>query len=123
MNSTLPLEGRDLNPMLQDVGLIFHPPLLYLGYVGFCSVVLAFAVPPCWSIRSSLTGLCIVEAGVLLRGSFNCRDRLGILVGVLRIRLGGWWFWDPVEKCKLVALADIDRITAQQVLPKESSSC
>ncbi|MEZ9071408.1 heme lyase CcmF/NrfE family subunit [Vibrio splendidus] len=102
MNSTLPLEGRDLNPMLQDVGLIFHPPLLYLGYVGF-SVVLAFAVaallvdPIEFDWFAHCRSWCLVAwifltAGIIL-GSWWAYYELG---------WGGWWFWDPVENASLL---------------------
>ena len=102
MNSILPLEGRDLNPMLQDVGLIFHPPLLYLGYVGF-SVVLAFAVaallvdPIEFDRVAHCRSWCLVAwifltAGIIL-GSWWAYYELG---------WGGWWFWDPVENASLL---------------------
>ncbi|MBE8577913.1 heme lyase CcmF/NrfE family subunit [Vibrio sp. OPT18] len=102
MNATLPLEGRDLNPMLQDVGLIFHPPLLYLGYVGF-SVVLAFAVaallvdPIEFDWVAHCRSWCLVAwifltAGIIL-GSWWAYYELG---------WGGWWFWDPVENASLL---------------------
>ncbi|MFA0145161.1 heme lyase CcmF/NrfE family subunit [Vibrio lentus] len=102
MNSILPLEGRDLNPMLQDVGLIFHPPLLYLGYVGF-SVVLAFAVaallvdPIEFDWVAHCRSWCLVAwifltAGIIL-GSWWAYYELG---------WGGWWFWDPVENASLL---------------------
>ncbi|MEZ9894535.1 heme lyase CcmF/NrfE family subunit [Vibrio lentus] len=102
MNSILPLEGRDLNPMLQDIGLIFHPPLLYLGYVGF-SVVLAFAVaallvdPIEFDWVAHCRSWCLVAwifltAGIIL-GSWWAYYELG---------WGGWWFWDPVENASLL---------------------
>ncbi|MEZ8746376.1 heme lyase CcmF/NrfE family subunit [Vibrio sp. 10N.261.49.A5] len=102
MNSILPLEGRDLNPMLQDVGLIFHPPLLYLGYVGF-SVVLAFSVaallvePIEFDWVAHCRSWCLVAwifltAGIIL-GSWWAYYELG---------WGGWWFWDPVENASLL---------------------
>ncbi|MEZ9504002.1 heme lyase CcmF/NrfE family subunit [Vibrio sp. 10N.286.51.B11] len=102
MNATLQLEGRDLNPMLQDVGLIFHPPLLYLGYVGF-SVVLAFAVaallvdPIEFDWVAHCRSWCLVAwifltAGIIL-GSWWAYYELG---------WGGWWFWDPVENASLL---------------------
>ncbi|MDH5928083.1 heme lyase CcmF/NrfE family subunit [Vibrio lentus] len=102
MNSILSLEGRDLNPMLQDVGLIFHPPLLYLGYVGF-SVVLAFAVaallvdPIEFDWVAHCRSWCLVAwifltAGIIL-GSWWAYYELG---------WGGWWFWDPVENASLL---------------------
>ena len=92
-----PLEGRDLNPMLQDIGLIIHPPLLYLGYVGF-AVNFAFAMAALhsgrldgavahWSRPWALGSWVFLTAGIVL-GSWWAYYELG---------WGGWWFWDPVE--------------------------
>ncbi|WP_028117136.1 heme lyase CcmF/NrfE family subunit [Ferrimonas senticii] len=97
-----PMEGRDLNPMLQDVGLIFHPPLLYLGYVGF-SVSFAFAIAALlsgrldsawarWSRPWTLTAWACLTAGNAL-GSWWAYYELG---------WGGWWFWDPVENASFM---------------------
>ncbi|MBL4831070.1 MAG: heme lyase CcmF/NrfE family subunit [Aliivibrio sp.] len=97
-----PFEGRDLNPMLQDVGLIFHPPLLYLGYVGF-SAAFAFAVAaltmpdinipwPKWSRSWTLAAWVMLTGGISL-GSWWAYYELG---------WGGWWFWDPVENASLL---------------------
>ncbi|GIC78703.1 c-type cytochrome biogenesis protein CcmF [Moritella sp. F3] len=98
----VPMEGRDLHPMLQDVGLIFHPPLLYLGYVGF-SGAFAFAVAaltmpdinipwPQWSRSWTLAAWIMLTGGVAL-GSWWAYYELG---------WGGWWFWDPVENASLL---------------------
>ncbi|MGE6107764.1 heme lyase NrfEFG subunit NrfE [Aeromonas sobria] len=97
-----PLEGRDLNPMLQDIGLILHPPLLYLGYVGF-AVNFAFAMAALhsgrldgalahWSRPWALGSWVFLTAGILL-GSWWAYYELG---------WGGWWFWDPVENASLL---------------------
>ncbi|WP_394247188.1 heme lyase CcmF/NrfE family subunit [Vibrio profundi] len=102
LNLTLPAEGRDLNPMLQDVGLIFHPPLLYLGYVGF-SAVLAFAIAALmtneielqWSVYCK--NWCIVAWGFLTAGII-----LGSWWAYYELGWGGWWFWDPVENASLL---------------------
>ncbi len=81
-------EGRDLNPMLQDVGLIFHPPLLYLGYVGFA---VNFAI----TISALVSGHLDAAVARMMRPwvlailvIFNFRDCVRVLVGVLRTRLG-----------------------------------
>ncbi|KGY13845.1 cytochrome C [Vibrio tubiashii] len=95
-------QGRDLNPMLQDVGLIFHPPLLYLGYIGF-STVLAFALAALMQKR-------FVEGWVQLATPWAISAwaflTLGILVGSWwaynELGWGGWWFWDPVENASLL---------------------
>ena len=96
------IEGRDLNPMLQHPGLIFHPPLLYLGYGGLmvaASVALgsllrgefdAACARICW--RWALPGWSALTAGIIL-GSWWAYCELG---------WGGWWFWDPVENASLL---------------------
>ncbi|HCZ49031.1 MAG TPA: heme lyase NrfEFG subunit NrfE, partial [Gammaproteobacteria bacterium] len=91
-----PADGNDLNPLLQDPGLAFHPPFLYLGYVGF-SMAFAFAiaalisgrVDPAWArwVRPwTLLAWCALTVGIVL-GSWWAYYELG---------WGGWWFWDPV---------------------------
>ncbi|PKF49040.1 heme lyase CcmF/NrfE family subunit [Enterovibrio nigricans] len=99
---SFPLEGRDLNPMLQDVGLIVHPPLLYLGYIGF-------AIPFSLAIAAMTTPVNIKE------WAHVCRNwalpswaflTAGIAVGAWwaynELGWGGWWFWDPVENASLL---------------------
>ncbi|MCP5213943.1 MAG: heme lyase CcmF/NrfE family subunit [Pseudomonadales bacterium] len=97
-----PLEGGDLNPLLQDVGLIFHPPLLYMGYVGF-SVAFAFAIAALlggqldaawarWSRPWTNIAWAFLTAGIVL-GSYWAYYELG---------WGGWWFWDPVENASFM---------------------
>lgn len=98
----VPTEGRDLNPLLQDPGLMIHPPLLYMGYVGFC-VVFAFAIAALiagrldaawarWSKPWALVAWCFLTCGVIL-GSWWAYRELG---------WGGWWFWDPVENASFL---------------------
>ena len=92
-----PLDGRDLNPLLQDIGLALHPPLLYLGYVGF-SIVFSFAVAaliegrvdPAWArwVRPWALAAWLALTGGIALGSWWAYYELG---------WGGWWFWDPVE--------------------------
>ena len=97
-----PLEGRGLNPLLQDPGLAFHPPFLYLGYVGF-SMAFSFAiaaliegrVDPAWArwVRPwTLAAWCFLTIGIAL-GSWWAYYELG---------WGGWWFWDPVENASFM---------------------
>ncbi len=92
-----PFEGRDLNPILQDIGLAIHPPMLYLGYVGF-SITFAFAVAALlegrldaawarWVRPWALLAWALLTAGISM-GSYWAYYELG---------WGGWWFWDPVE--------------------------
>ncbi|HAB23216.1 MAG: heme lyase CcmF/NrfE family subunit [Pantoea sp.] len=97
-----PIDGRDLNPMLQDIGLIFHPPLLYMGYVGF-SVAFAFAIASLmagrldtawarWSRPWTTAAWVFLTIGIVL-GSAWAYYELG---------WGGWWFWDPVENASFM---------------------
>lgn len=96
------VEGKELNPLLQDVGLIFHPPLLYMGYVGF-SVVFAFSIASLlsgkldsawarWSRPWTMAAWVFLTLGIVL-GSWWAYYELG---------WGGWWFWDPVENASLM---------------------
>ncbi len=100
--SPAPAEGEGLNPLLQDPGLAFHPPFLYLGYVGF-SVSFSFAVAaliegrvdPAWArwVRPwTLLAWCALTIGIAL-GSWWAYYELG---------WGGWWFWDPVENASFM---------------------
>ena len=95
-------EGRDLNPLLQDPGLVIHPPMLYMGYVGF-SVAYAFAVAALlsgqldaawarWSRPGTMAAWCFLTLGIAL-GSWWAYYELG---------WGGWWFWDPVENASFM---------------------
>ena len=97
-----PIDGNDLNPLLQDVGLIFHPPLLYMGYVGF-SVAFAFAIASLmagrldsawarWSRPWTQAAWVFLTMGIVL-GSAWAYYELG---------WGGWWFWDPVENASFM---------------------
>ena len=97
-----PLEGRDLNPMLQDVGLIFHPPLLYLGYVGF-AVNFALSITALLHQHLESQIARVMRVWVLVSWLFLT---LGIVLGAwwayYELGWGGWWFWDPVENASLM---------------------
>jgi len=95
-------EGKDLNPLLQDFGLVIHPPLLYMGYVGF-SVAFAFAIAALlsgqldaawarWSRPWTMAAWCFLTLGIAM-GSWWAYYELG---------WGGWWFWDPVENASFM---------------------
>ena len=95
-------DGRDLNPLLQDPGLVIHPPMLYMGYVGF-SVAFAFAIAALlggrldaawarWSRPWTIIAWCFLTGGIAL-GSWWAYYELG---------WGGWWFWDPVENASFM---------------------
>mgnify|MGYP002788471173 CR=1 FL=1 len=96
------VDGKDLNPLLQDPGMIIHPPMLYMGYVGFV-VAFAFAIAALisgrldaawarWSRPWTTVAWCFLTAGIAL-GSFWAYYELG---------WGGWWFWDPVENASFM---------------------
>ncbi|MFT7109317.1 MAG: cytochrome c-type biogenesis protein CcmF [Psychrobacter glaciei] len=98
----VPLDGRDLNPLLQDIGLIIHPPMLYMGYVGF-SVAFSFAIAALlsgrldaawarWSRPWTTIAWAFLTMGIAL-GSWWAYYELG---------WGGWWFWDPVENASFM---------------------
>ena len=100
--SPAPLDGQDLNPILQDPGLAIHPPLLYVGYVGF-SISFSFAmaaliegrIDAVWAraVRPwTLAAWCFLTVGIAM-GSYWAYYELG---------WGGWWFWDPVENASLM---------------------
>ncbi|HEY4403164.1 MAG TPA: heme lyase CcmF/NrfE family subunit [Xanthobacteraceae bacterium] len=97
-----PLEGRDLNPLLQDLGLAIHPPMLYLGYVGF-SITFSFAIAALIEGRVDAAWARWVRPWALLAWTFLT---LGIAMGsywaYYTLGWGGWWFWDPVENASLM---------------------
>jgi cytochrome c-type biogenesis protein CcmF len=97
-----PAEGADLNPLLQDPGMVIHPPMLYMGYVGF-SVAFSFAIAALmggrldatwarWSRPWTTVAWCFLTVGIAL-GSAWAYYELG---------WGGWWFWDPVENASFM---------------------
>lgn len=97
-----PADGQDLNPILQDLGLAIHPPLLYVGYVGF-SITYAFAVAALIDGRIDAVWARAVRPWTLLAWVFLT---LGIAMGsywaYYELGWGGWWFWDPVENASLM---------------------
>ncbi len=97
-----PFEGRDLNPILQDPGLAIHPPLLYLGYVGF-SIVFSFAAAALIEGRIDAAWARFVRPFALIAWAFLT---LGIAMGsywaYYTLGWGGFWFWDPVENASLM---------------------
>jgi cytochrome c-type biogenesis protein CcmF len=97
-----PLEGRDLNPLLQDIGMVIHPPMLYMGYVGF-SVAFAFAIAALlggnldstwarWTRPWTTVAWMFLTIGIALGSSWAYYE----------LGWGGWWFWDPVENASLM---------------------
>ena len=95
-------EGRDLNPLLQDPGMVFHPPLLYLGYVGF-SVAFAFALAALLGGRLDTTWARWARPWTNLAWCFlTCGIVLGSWWAYYELGWGGWWFWDPVESASFM---------------------
>lgn len=96
------VDGRDLNPLLQDPGMVFHPPMLYMGYVGFC-VAFAFAIAALlggnldatwarWTRPWTTVAWVFLTVGISLGSSWAYYE----------LGWGGWWFWDPVENASLM---------------------
>jgi cytochrome c-type biogenesis protein CcmF len=97
-----PADGAELNPLLQDPGLVFHPPLLYLGYVGF-SVAFSFAVAALLEGRADAAWARWVRPWVLAAWvPLTCGITLGSFWAYYELGWGGWWFWDPVENASLM---------------------
>ncbi len=101
-NLSIPIDGKDLNPLLQDFGLIVHPPILYMGYVGL-SVVFSFAITCCIHKEFKPEWANWIRPWVLASWSFLT---LGIALGswwaYYELGWGGWWFWDPVENASFM---------------------
>src|SRR5215212_7842014 len=100
--ATPPLEGRDLNPILQDPGLAIHPPLLYFGYVGF-SISFSFAIAALIDGRIDAAWARWVRPWTLLAWMFlTAGVAMGSYWAYYTLGWGGWWFWDPVENASLM---------------------
>lgn len=98
----LPAEGRDLNPILQDIGLAIHPPLLYVGYVGF-SLTFSFAVAAMISGRIDGAWARYVRPWALVAWVFlTAGIAMGSYWAYYELGWGGWWFWDPVENASFM---------------------
>jgi cytochrome c-type biogenesis protein CcmF len=98
----VPADGRDLNPLLQDPGMVFHPPTLYMGYVGFC-VAFSFAIAALiggnldatwarWTRPWTTVAWMFLTVGISMGSSWAYYE----------LGWGGWWFWDPVENASLM---------------------
>ncbi len=98
----MPADGADLNPLLQDIGLILHPPMLYMGYVGF-SVVFAFAIAALLGGRLDAAWARWARPWTNLAWAFlTVGIALGSWWAYYELGWGGWWFWDPVENASLL---------------------
>ena len=97
-----PSDGKDLNPLLQDIGLIIHPPVLYMGYVGF-SVAFAFAIAALLTGRlDSAWARWSRPWATLAWGFLSVGIALGSWWAYYELGWGGWWFWDPVENASFM---------------------
>jgi cytochrome c-type biogenesis protein CcmF len=97
-----PFEGRDLNPVLQDLGLAIHPPLLYFGYVGF-SISFAFAIAALIEGKIDAAWARFVRPWVLAAWiALTLGIAMGSYWAYYELGWGGWWFWDPVENASLM---------------------
>ncbi len=95
-------DGRDLNPLLQDPGLVIHPPMLYMGYVGF-SVAFAFAIAALLGGKMDATWARWSRPWTTVAWVFmTCGIALGSWWAYYELGWGGWWFWDPVENASLM---------------------
>ncbi len=98
----VPVEGKDLNPILQDIGLAIHPPLLYVGYVGF-SLTFSFAVAAMISGRIDGAWARYVRPWALVAWVFlTAGIAMGSYWAYYELGWGGWWFWDPVENASFM---------------------
>jgi len=98
----VPADGRDLNPLLQDPGLVIHPPMLYMGYVGM-SVAFAFAIAALLSGRLDAAWARWSRPWTVIAWAFlTFGIGLGSWWAYYELGWGGWWFWDPVENASLM---------------------
>ena len=120
--SPAPIEGRDLNPVLQDIGLAVHPPLLYLGYVGF-SVCFSFAVAALIDGRIDAAWARWVRPWTLAAWSFLTGGiAMGSYWAYYELGWGGFWFWDPVENASFMPwLAGTALLHSAIVMEKRSA--
>ena len=117
-----PIEGRDLNPILQDIGLAVHPPLLYLGYVGF-SISFAFAIAALIDGRIDAAWARWVRPWTLLAWVFLTGGiAMGSYWAYYELGWGGFWFWDPVENASFMPwLAGTALLHSAIVMEKRSA--
>lgn len=117
-----PIEGRDLNPILQDIGLIFHPPMLFLGYVGltvtFAAAIAALIGGKFTQQHASYLRPWVLMAWVFLTGG----NAFGSWWAYNELGWGGWWFWDPVENASFIPWLVATALLHSVVLSQHRSS-
>ncbi len=99
----IPIEGRDLNPILQDIGLVFHPPLLFIGYVGL-SICFSGAIATLLCHKSNIQEHCkrIQPWAIITWIALTGGNAFGSWWAYNELGWGGWWFWDPVENASFI---------------------
>jgi cytochrome c-type biogenesis protein CcmF len=98
----VPIDGKDLNPLLQDPAMVAHPPMLYMGYVGMC-VAFAFAISALIGGRLDATWARWSRPWTTVAWMFlTCGIALGSFWAYYELGWGGWWFWDPVENASFM---------------------
>ncbi|ABZ75125.1 cytochrome c-type biogenesis protein CcmF [Shewanella halifaxensis HAW-EB4] len=117
-----PVEGRDLNPILQDIGLIFHPPMLFLGYVGltitFAAAIAALLGGKFTQQHAGYLRPWVLMAWVFLTGG----NAFGSWWAYNELGWGGWWFWDPVENASFIPWLVSTALLHSVVLSQQRSS-
>ncbi|ABV85806.1 heme lyase CcmF/NrfE family subunit [Shewanella pealeana] len=117
-----PIEGRDLNPILQDIGLIFHPPMLFLGYVGltvtFAAAIAALLGGKFTQQHAGYLRPWVLMAWVFLTGG----NAFGSWWAYNELGWGGWWFWDPVENASFIPWLVATALLHSVVLSQQRSS-
>ncbi|MEC4728006.1 heme lyase CcmF/NrfE family subunit [Shewanella sp. D64] len=117
-----PIEGRDLNPILQDIGLIFHPPMLFLGYVGL-TVTFAAAIAALIGGKFTQQHAGYLRPWVLLAWVFlTGGNAFGSWWAYNELGWGGWWFWDPVENASFIPWLVATALLHSVVLSQQRSS-
>lgn len=117
-----PIEGRDLNPILQDIGLIFHPPMLFLGYVGL-TVTFAAAIAALIGGKFTQQHAGYLRPWVLLAWVFlTGGNAFGSWWAYNELGWGGWWFWDPVENASFIPWLVATALLHSVVLSQQRNS-
>ena len=98
----VPSEGRDLNPILQDIGMILHPPVIFAAYAGL-AVIFAVIVAVLWQKRMSPQAVSSLKRiGIVTWIFLTAGNALGSWWAYTELGWGGWWFWDPVENASFI---------------------
>ena len=114
----VPVEGRDLNPILQDLGMILHPPVLFMGYAGL-ALCFAAACALLWSRRWSRTPVRFMFISSVTTWIFlTAGNALGSWWAYTELGWGGWWFWDPVENASFIPWLGVSALLHALILAR-----